>query len=146
LSDDGCYFIDRDGTHFRHILNFLRNPEGYVIDLSPSHKEELRQEARYYGLEEEMFPFIPTPPTLVSDDSYCQPSTITQDGDGIWFGTGVYDTVKPHLITVCFGCKSGQFKDGNNTKYFSLFADSRYIYPGQPRCNKKTVCLSCGRF
>src|SRR5690606_32379117 len=22
---DGCYFIDRDGTHFRFILNFLRD-------------------------------------------------------------------------------------------------------------------------
>ena len=22
---DGCYFVDRDGTHFRHILNYLRS-------------------------------------------------------------------------------------------------------------------------
>jgi hypothetical protein len=21
---DGSYFLDRDGTHFRHVLNFLR--------------------------------------------------------------------------------------------------------------------------
>ena len=24
LDEDGAYFIDRDGTHFRHILNYLR--------------------------------------------------------------------------------------------------------------------------
>ena len=23
--EDGSYFIDRDGTHFRYILNYLRN-------------------------------------------------------------------------------------------------------------------------
>jgi hypothetical protein len=23
---DGAYFIDRDGAHFRHILNYLRDP------------------------------------------------------------------------------------------------------------------------
>jgi uracil-DNA glycosylase len=28
--EDGRYFIDRDGTHFRHILNFLRDGETYL--------------------------------------------------------------------------------------------------------------------
>ena len=26
-SEDGAFFIDRDGTHFRFILNYLRNGE-----------------------------------------------------------------------------------------------------------------------
>ena len=30
---DGYFFIDQDGTHFRHIINFLRNPEGFVVTL-----------------------------------------------------------------------------------------------------------------
>lgn len=37
--ENGRYFIDRDGTHFRHILNFLRNHKyKYVND------KEVRQE------------------------------------------------------------------------------------------------------
>lgn len=50
---DGSYFIDRDGTHFRHILNFLRDgpasvqhlPQGDLRLLS-----ELRTEAEHYQL------------------------------------------------------------------------------------------------
>ena len=30
---DGSYFIDRDGTHFRHILNYLRDAD---LDLDTS--------------------------------------------------------------------------------------------------------------
>ena len=30
IDEDGRYFIDRDGTHFRHILNFLRDGETYL--------------------------------------------------------------------------------------------------------------------
>ena len=48
---DGAYFIDRDGTHFRHILNFLRfedvPPEKV---LKTSAKEELMREAEFFGL------------------------------------------------------------------------------------------------
>ena len=29
---DGTYFIDRDGTHFRYILNYLRTKELIVPD------------------------------------------------------------------------------------------------------------------
>lgn len=50
---DGSYFIDRDGTNFRYILNFLRDgqtslehlPQGDVRLIS-----ELRTEAEYYKL------------------------------------------------------------------------------------------------
>ncbi|XP_067889159.1 BTB/POZ domain-containing protein KCTD14 isoform X2 [Heterodontus francisci] len=42
----GRYFIDRDGTHFRHVLEFLRGRE------PPHHlAEEVYQEALYYGIE-----------------------------------------------------------------------------------------------
>jgi len=53
---EGRVFIDRDGTHFRHILNFLRDPVNWKFN----HKDkqildEMRTEARYYGLEDPMF-------------------------------------------------------------------------------------------
>ena len=49
-SEDGSYFIDRDGTHFRYILNYLRTgqlvvPEDKII------RKELLIEAEFYQVE-----------------------------------------------------------------------------------------------
>eukprot|EP00971_Amphidinium_carterae_P281039 5580224-Amphidinium_carterae.1 len=49
-SEDGGFFIDRDGTHFRYILNYLRgcfDPDG----LSDSTLKELAAEADFYQLQ-----------------------------------------------------------------------------------------------
>ena len=48
-AEDGSYFIDRDGTHFRYILNYLRT--GYL--LAPEDKlvrKELLEEAQFYQI------------------------------------------------------------------------------------------------
>jgi len=50
-SEDGSFFIDRDGTHFRFILNFLRTgkltlPEGATFT------KELEEEAEFYQIQE----------------------------------------------------------------------------------------------
>jgi hypothetical protein len=50
LNSEGYYFIDRDGTQFRHILNMLRSPGEYKLALSKSDMLELEHEARYYCL------------------------------------------------------------------------------------------------
>ena len=48
--DDGSYFIDRDGTHFRYILNYLRDG-GFKDDSLPGDiLTELQTEAEYYQL------------------------------------------------------------------------------------------------
>ena len=49
--DDGTIFIDRDGTHFRYILNFLRDgaTEGSLPEGQQALKE-LLNEAVYYQL------------------------------------------------------------------------------------------------
>ena len=55
-AEDGSYFIDRDGTHFRYILNYLRTgrllfPKDELI------REELLEEAEFYqihGILEEL--------------------------------------------------------------------------------------------
>eukprot|EP00794_Sanderia_malayensis_P011275 gene11275-12455_t len=51
-SEDGSYFIDRDGTYFRYILNFLRGRVNDSNDL-PNDREilrEIRSEADFYQL------------------------------------------------------------------------------------------------
>ena len=48
--EDGSYFIDRDGTHFRYILNYLRDG-GFKDGTLPSDiLTELQTEAEYYQL------------------------------------------------------------------------------------------------
>ena len=48
--EDGSYFIDRDGTHFRYILNYLRTgqlivPEDEIV------RREILVEAKFYRIE-----------------------------------------------------------------------------------------------
>mmetsp|Transcript_10065 Transcript_10065/g.26746 ORF Transcript_10065/g.26746 Transcript_10065/m.26746 type:complete len:348 (-) Transcript_10065:64-1107(-) len=46
---DGSFFINRDGSTFTHILNFLRDGS-LPIGLSRESRLELMRESRYYGL------------------------------------------------------------------------------------------------
>ena len=48
--DDGSYFIDRDGTHFRYILNYLRDGGFKDGTLPGDILTELQTEAEYYHL------------------------------------------------------------------------------------------------
>jgi hypothetical protein len=51
IDDNGAVFIDRDPTHFRHILNYLR--DGTVpADLEQLGRQELMREADFFGLPE----------------------------------------------------------------------------------------------
>ena len=49
-SEDGSYFIDRDGTHFRYILNYLRTGQLTVPD-DKILRRELLAEAEFYRVE-----------------------------------------------------------------------------------------------
>ena len=50
LDDSGAYFIDRDGTHFRHVLNYLRGCFDASL-LAETARRELMVEADFYGLQ-----------------------------------------------------------------------------------------------
>ena len=49
-SEDGSYFIDRDGTHFRYILNYLRTGQ-LLVPKDEMTREELLAEAEFYQVE-----------------------------------------------------------------------------------------------
>ena len=49
-SEDGSFFIDRDGTHFRFILNYLRDGE-LILPKGATFLEELREEAEFYQIQ-----------------------------------------------------------------------------------------------
>lgn len=57
LDADGYFFIDRDGRHFHHVLNFLRDPEHFTgAEVPAAALAEVTKEAAYYGLFEVMWP------------------------------------------------------------------------------------------
>jgi len=49
VEEDGSYFIDRDGSHFRYVLNYLRDN---TVSLPPNRQIhlELLREANFYQL------------------------------------------------------------------------------------------------
>jgi len=49
-AEDGSYFIDRDGAHFRYILNYLRTGK-LVVPQDETVREELLNEAEFYKIE-----------------------------------------------------------------------------------------------
>ena len=49
--EDGRYFIDRDGTHFRYILNYLRDGNTYLPVDNQQLVDELYEEVCFYGIE-----------------------------------------------------------------------------------------------
>ncbi|XP_022777972.1 BTB/POZ domain-containing protein KCTD6-like [Stylophora pistillata] len=49
-SDDGAFFIDRDGTHFRFILNYLRTGK-LTLPVGATFLDELAEEAEFYQIQ-----------------------------------------------------------------------------------------------
>jgi hypothetical protein len=58
LDVEGTYSIDRDGVHFRHILNFLRDSGSFELssDMTEGQRKELAVEIKFYGLLDRMMP------------------------------------------------------------------------------------------
>ena len=49
-NEDGSYFLDRDGTHFRYILNYLRTGQ-LVVPEDNTVRRELLTEAEFYQVQ-----------------------------------------------------------------------------------------------
>ena len=140
------HFIDRSGYHFRHILDFLREPEHFEIDLTGSALKELKREALYFGLNDVMFPTPPPPPVPAApfewNSQYGRNWDITQSADGIYYGE--YSNWGERIVTICTGCNKGFCNNLSNESIdywkFANFAVGRVFVAGQPSrsvCNDK---------
>ncbi len=107
--DTGAYFIDRDGSHFRHILNYLRGAFD-PSSLSDSVKKELVVEAEFFSLEK-----------LVKLIKVLRFSHTSSNGILHWLGTGqgTKSYKNPHddgsvVVTASDGVSPSQFVSNIN--------------------------------
>lgn len=77
VDEGGCIFIDRDGTHFRQILNFLRTGR-LRLPQGDAEREELLEELRFYRLDPPVE--LPQPPS--SPPSPIRQASARTDGGG----------------------------------------------------------------
>ena len=141
----GAHFIDRDGTHFREILNFLRNPESWDNSgFQGRHMTELKSEAEYYGLKGRMFPWAPAEPVKVevsTPDGRIKAITVIQMNDQLWYMK--YSSIGPDpvIVHICDSCECG-WPAGYGHKYrVQKFTKVRTISVDQPK--KTGTCPHC---
>ncbi|CAJ0574109.1 unnamed protein product, partial [Mesorhabditis spiculigera] len=72
-------FLDRDPTHFRHILNFYRN-RVVPVGLSAQEKQELSAEAAFYNIQELTSALEGTIQLAIGDTIYLTDSSIEKFG------------------------------------------------------------------
>jgi hypothetical protein len=68
---NGCYFIDRDGSTFRHVLNFLRCGQ-IVLPSDFSQLDLLAAEADFYRLEPLISSIAHLKSARIEDGSYLE--------------------------------------------------------------------------
>eukprot|EP01032_Pedospumella_encystans_P010210 gene10210-11950_t len=142
LDEDGYHFIDRDGTYFGCILNYLRSPETFDCELTGAALKKLKNECNYYGLKEFMFPFRPIPlfqTRTVGNERV----TVTQDRRGIFRSQNI-------AVGFCPVCGAGdpheysEYGDDYISNFHALVEkQGGAIFRAQPRM--MSPCLECGR-
>ena len=139
---NGAYCIDRDGTHFREILNFLRgsatsNQWLIAQRLSRTALEELKVEADFYGIKELMFY-----PDVIKSTAGCE-SMVAQGADKLWYIQHPKCGNDPRLVIVCDHCGHGWISNGDIILWaaYNGFTTGRVVQDAQPRYNDQ--CPSC---
>ena len=78
-SEDGSFFIDRDGTHFRFILNFLRTGK-LILPEGATFTKELEEEAEFYQIQGLIDAFRPVKLTVkacMPDEPFSESTILT---------------------------------------------------------------------
>ena len=108
--EDGSFFIDRDGTHFRHILNYLRDGEEAVESFPKSSDVllELIRETKFYqldGLTSVLKPILRDSDVVIQN----QITPLFYSGSGTYYT----DYVGSTTITVYYSKDKIKFKHKN---------------------------------
>jgi hypothetical protein len=120
--EDGSIFIDRDGEHFKLILNYLRDgnlPSG----LSNDTREALAAEAEYYQLEDLVERLTPSP----TAQKIVEYKTVTVSFDG---SAGHYD-MRKHWVSNDRYSKmiSADMRSRGNVRHERLYSERKPFRP-----------------
>ena len=160
--EDRRFFIDRDGAHFKHILNFLRDPENFKVKLQPDQTNELKNEANYYGLGELMFAgenevqcsekrcdqlqHVPEETVRVASG---YTAVVGRDENGLWYTrqSGTNSMPTKRAVRVCpYGAGNDIYTHFNGVSCIAKFTANRVVnYAMQPTCFA-AQCLQCRGF
>ncbi|CEP09255.1 hypothetical protein [Parasitella parasitica] len=101
---DNSYFIDRDGTYFRFVLNYLRDlriPAGVTQD--PKIMDELMQEARFYGLNDLLGLRWKSMPVITQDELHrLYPLPIRNPNENVAYRPTVFQLQGKNLCNLDF--------------------------------------------
>eukprot|EP01126_Amoeba_proteus_P035474 TRINITY_DN3580_c0_g1_i5.p1 TRINITY_DN3580_c0_g1~~TRINITY_DN3580_c0_g1_i5.p1 ORF type:complete len:243 (+),score=49.46 TRINITY_DN3580_c0_g1_i5:756-1484(+) len=110
LNDQKSFFFDRDPTHFRYILNYLRLGEEVVLPSSPSACREIMMETKFFKLPF-LFRLLERHLERLKQDENCVPAGQIQGNSEILLTRDHAEVVDenqkfPNLVAKkCYMCK-----------------------------------------
>ncbi|PFX29428.1 BTB/POZ domain-containing protein KCTD21 [Stylophora pistillata] len=104
-SEDGAFFIDRDGKHFRFILNYLRTGKLTLPD-GATFRKELAEEAEFYQIQGILDELVPKAPknfeeSVILTNEEHRSVLSGQDDFLLCTQSFVFSMVNPHRVTAC---------------------------------------------
>ena len=131
-SEDGSFFIDRDGTQFRFVLNYLRDGE-LILPKGATFHDELRKEAEFYqiqGILDELKP--PVQPVKPFEESEILTSFEHQQSLKGWLPTDLEGEWRLLFRASLDGFASQTFhsKCDNKGPTITVVKCGRYIFGG----------------
>lgn len=139
----GSVWIPRDGSVFRHVLNFLEDPDNCKISLEGHELKVFKEECKFYGLFEIIFPVLEISYPMIFQDRHGHYLGAIQDPQYIWH-------INHAPALVCRHCDCAQFTPeySNYPNFCPTFRRLIHEHGGEiPKHQPlvKGVCRGCRR-
>jgi hypothetical protein len=128
---DGRYFIDRDGTHFRYILNYLRDG---TSTCPAALRDEVLAEARFYQLQELITALEGKANSFAAHQLAAKAMNVLRNRKG-----NDISQLREHLLSE-FGRQAGS---GNLTPVVAIYSTENSKVTVLSRCANSVSLLDC---
>ena len=135
---DGSYFIDRDGTNFGFVLNYLRDPSEFEIPESDQVRRAIFKEAQYYQIKRlsNLLQYLPL--TVFKKVQGCQDGPAAAGRDILGCLSDFHqDDDNPMLSTAS---PSDQIERGSMEEVLASVLQNPSSYEGSRLCSSSQAC------